>query len=223
MKKLNRYLHEPVNALTHLAGALAALAGTVLLVYLTWEEPQKMVSLLIYGVSTTGLFAASTLFHGVKTSSRVRMRLNRLDHAAIFLVIAGTYTPIAYNVYPAAWRWGVLGVTWSAAAVGVAYKMTSPHIHGFLNRTIYPVLAWAGVVPLMVDRSFLQELPSRALLLLLLGGVIYSVGFLIYYSRRPNPWRHFGHHEIWHLCVLGGSLCHYLFILWHIVPAVRPV
>jgi hemolysin III len=211
---------EPVSTLTHLAGAIAALVGMVWLALLTRDEPGKMLSLIVYGLSMVALFSASSLFHAVILEPAQRMVLNRLDHMAIFLLIAGTYTPIVYNLFPKSWRWAVLGGIWLVALCGMAYKLFSRRIHGFFNASIYPVLSWGGAVPAILAYRVKSVVPLDGVALLFLGGLIYSVGFLIYYRQRPDPWPEvFGHHEIWHLFVLGGSLCHFLFMLFYVVPA----
>lgn len=216
---LGRYLLEPVSALSHIAAAFAALLGTILLLYLSRGQPAKMASLAIYGVSLVLLFAASALLHGVKLPDERRMWLNRLDHVAIFLLIAGTYTPIIYNLMPAGWRWPLLLAIWSLSIAGMAYKLFSSRIHGFLNASVYPILAWAGVVPAILAYRVEPFVPGSGVALLFLGGMIYMLGFAIYYRQWPDPWPDvFGHHEIWHLMVIAGCACHFTFMLFHVVP-----
>jgi hemolysin III len=218
---LERFFYEPWSALTHLVAAVATLPGVLLLVSLTRDEPGKMVSLLIYGVSLFVLFLASFLLHGVKASPGLHLWLNRFDHSAIFILIAGTYTPIVYNLFPSSWRLPLLLLIWFLATIGTLYKLTSARIHGFLNVSIYVVLGWGGAVPLLLSLQLAPVLATEGLRLLLAGGLIYSVGFVIYYRRHPDPWpATFGHHEIWHLFVIAGSLTHYLFMLWYVVPAL---
>ena len=219
MTSLNRYFYEPINTLTHLLGAIASLFGLVLLLILTHNDLPKMLSLLVYGLSMITLYTASSLLHGVKTKPGRRFWLNRLDHMAIFLLIAGTYTPIAYNLFTGWWRWGTLTVVWSVAGFGMAYKLLSHRIHGFVNTSVYLLLSWGICLPIILFSNLLRILPTYGLLLITLGGLIYSIGFIIYYTERPDPWPQvFGHHEIWHLFVIGGSLCHFLFMLLVVVP-----
>ncbi len=220
MPFLERYLREPVNSLTHLAGAVAALAGMLTLIWLTRDEPGKMISMIIYGVSLVALLLASALYHGVSGPAALRGWLNRLDHATIFFLIAGTYTPIVYNLYPAATALPVLALIWIAALIGAGFKIFSRRIHGLINVSIYVILGWGGMLPLLLTTApgTLASLPG--LKWLLIGGLVYSLGFVIYYWRRPDPWPNvFGHHEIWHLFVLTGAFCHFLFILWYVAPA----
>lgn len=214
-------LLEPMSALTHFAGAIGAALGTILLVWLTRQETGKMISLAIYGISMVALYMASTVFHGIRLPEGRRMWLNRLDHSAIFVVIAGTYTPIIYNLFPIDYRWLALATIWLVALGGMVYKLFSPRIHGFINASIYPILAWAGIVPVIFLSQIKPIIPAGGVVLLLLGGLIYMVGFVIYYRRRPDPWPNvFGHHEIWHLFVIVGSFIHYLFMLFYIVPSL---
>ncbi len=217
MKQIIRRLHEPASTLTHVLGGFASLLGTGWLVWLAWGEWPKVWLLLIYGLSMTVMYSASSLLHGVKPRPRLQFQLNRLDHMSIFLVIAGTYTPIVYTFFPENWRWPVLLVVWLAALVGMVYKLISRRIHGFMNASIYLIITWGGVLPLILVGNAYRWLPFDGLRLLLLGGLIYSVGFVVYYRRWPDPWPdQFGHHEIWHLFVLGGSLCHFLFMLRYV-------
>ena len=218
MNWLNSKLYEPVSTLTHVAGAIASLLGWLWLVVLVWSDWQKVITLSIYGLSMAAMYVSSSLLHGVKPRPRLQFQLNRLDHMSIFLVIAGTYTPIVATFFPPVWRWPVLGMVWGTAVLGMLYKLFSRRIHGFFNASIYLIVSWGGVLPLILAGEAARWLPPGGLLLLLLGGLIYSVGFVVYYRQRPDPWPDvFGHHEIWHLFVLGGSLCHFLFMLWYVV------
>jgi hemolysin III len=217
---LKNRLLEPWSSLTHLTGALASLIGTALLVFLTWGDWPKAVPLAIYGASMVVLYATSTLFHGWKLPEERRMWLNRLDHVVIFLLIAGTYTPIVVTFFPEQWRPWVLGIIWLFAVLGMVYKLVARRIHGLINAGIYPVLSWAGVVPAALAYHSRPFLPPGGLGLLLIGGLVYMVGFVVYYFKWPDPWpQTFGHHELWHLFVMGGSLCHFLFMLLFVVPA----
>ncbi len=220
MSRFYHSLYEPVSALTHALGVAAALLGSGWLVWQVWGEWTKVFGLVIYGLGSTAMFLSSTLLHGVKPRPWLHFQLNRLDHMAIFLVIAGTYTPIALTFFPVGWRWPVLLTVWVTAVSGILYKLFSRRIHGFLNASIYLIVSWGGVLPLILAGNAARWLPAAGLLLLLIGGLIYSVGFVVYYREWPDPWPgRFGHHEIWHLFVLGGSLSHFLFMLWHVVPA----
>jgi hemolysin III len=220
LSALERLFLEPVNTITHLFAALLAIPGLGWLLWLTRDEPPKLLSLLIYSLSLLVLFTASALLHGLKVTERWRMWLNRFDHMAIFLLIAGTYTPIVATFFPQQWRPPVLTGVWFVAGTGMIYKLASARIHGFFNVSIYLILGWGGAVPLALALQVAPVIGQAGMSLLFLGGFIYSLGFAVYYWERPNPWPGLlGHHELWHLFVIGGSLCHYLFMLRHVVPA----
>lgn len=223
MPDLDHYLLEPINTITHAVGALASAVGLALLLYLTRDDPPRMVSMLIYGLSLIILFTSSALMHGIKTTDANRMRLNRLDHMAIFLLIGGTYTPIAFNTFAPPWRWLALVMVWIIVVIGMVYKSLSAQIHGRFNTTVYLLLGWGSAIPLVYGTNLFQLMPPNGLLLVFLGGLIFTAGFIVYWLQRPNPWPgRLGYHEIWHLFVLAGSLCHYLFVFAYVVPFERP-
>jgi hemolysin III len=179
-----------------------------------------MISLLVYGLSMIILFTASSLFHGVMLPEARRNWLRRFDHAAIFLLIAGTYTPIIYNLFPLRYRWTVLIGIWLIGLVGILVKLFSHRVYGSFKIAIYPVMAWAGVVPALLVYQIKPVAPLSGLALLLLGGLVFMAGFVVYHWHRPNPWPGvFGHHEIWHFSVIGGCFFHYIFMLHYVVPA----
>ena len=216
---LKQYLLEPISSLIHIAGAAAAVLGSITLIVLTWGETTKMVVLGIFGLSMVILYTVSALFHGIKLAEEKRMWLNRMDHGAIFLLIAGTYTPIVVVLYPSGWRTAIMIVIWLIVLCGIFYKLFSKRIHGLLNASIYPIVSWAGVVPVLLVAQIRDVFTRGAIGLVALGGIIYMVGFFIYFFKKPDPWPDlFGHHEIWHLFVLGGTLCHFIFMILYIVP-----
>ena len=202
-----------------MAGALASIAGFILLTILTWGQTTKVIALGIFGLSLFFLYTMSALYHGIKLPEKKRIWFNKLDHVAIFLLIAGTYTPIVAILFPPVWRTVILVVIWTATALGIIYKIFSKRIHGLINVSLYLIIGWAGAIPAIFLSQLRPVFSSDGFRLILLGGLIYTVGFFIYFKKRPNPWPNvFGHHEIWHLFVLGGSLCHFLFMLFYIVP-----
>jgi len=221
MLNLKDHLIDPTSALTQVVATVAALIGTGVLVELTWNDRPKMISLAIYGTSIVFLFAISALHHSLKLSERKRLHLNRLDHMAIFVLIAGTYTPIAYNLFPINWRWPVLIMVWLLAIVGVLKKATSTQLHGSLTVPLFIVVAWVGVVPGLIAFHEQRVVPLEGLLWLFLGGLLYMFGSAIYHWKWPDPWPGiFGHHDIWHLFVIAASVCFYLFMFWYVVPPI---
>lgn len=221
MPEGNRFhLREPVNSLTHLVGAALAVVGTAVLVSQAVPDPWKTVSFSIYGVSLVLLFTASTLLHALPVAEGAQRRLRVLDHSAIFLLIAGSYTPITLVTLRhdyAGWAWTLFGLVWGFALLGVVFKLAWIGAPRWLSTGLYLMMGWlalVGIVPLV------GALERGGLLWLALGGLFYTVGAVIYGSKRPDPFPGtFGYHEIWHLFVLAGSACHYLLMLLHVLPA----
>lgn len=208
---------EPVNGFTHLGGVVFGVMGLTLLVILTRDEPGKMLSMIVYGMSLILLYSASTAYHLIKASDRVTQWLRRFDHAAIYLLIAGTYTPIAYHYLAGTWRWGMLGVVWLMAVVGVVHKLFFLGGKGrgknYLSTLLYVGMGWMAV---LLAPKILERIPPGAILLIVLGGLTYTGGAIIYALEKPNFHRNFGHHEIWHLFVLGASAFHFMAILVYV-------
>lgn len=199
-------LHAVVFVATVPAGAvLLGAADTAL----------SSVAAAIYAVSLALLFGASSAYHCLGRTVTSQLLLRRLDHASIYVLIAGSYTPLCLLVLPGLWRWSMLAAIWSAAAVGVATKMARFHLSVF-GAVLYVAMGWAALVavPLLVTR-----LAADVLVLLALGGILYTGGAVVLARQRPDPWpRTFGYHEIWHTMVVVAGGCHYAVIL-HIVRA----
>ncbi len=193
---------EPVNGFTHLAGAIFAAFGLVWLLAVAADNSAKMITVLIYGITMIMLYSASAAYHLSYGSPRKILWLRRCDHAAIYLLIAGTYTPVFYNLLDGAWRWGMLALIWSLALTGAIYKLFFMHHAGYLSLLCYIVLGSAGVV---VFPRVVSLLPSGAAAYMVVGCLLYLIGAIIFGLQRPNFNRHFGHHEIWHLFVMGGN------------------
>jgi len=211
---LRRYLKEPVNSLTHMLGAVLSLAGLAVLLVLSWGDPWKVVSFAVYGASGVLLYTASSLLHSINASERTEHALRRLDHAAIFVFIAGCYMPLALiglrPDYPV-WAWVLFGGTWALAAAGVTFKVFWFRAPRWLSTALYLLMGWialAAVYPLIM------VLPPGALLWLMGCGLFYTVGAVFYALRwpliRPGV---FGYHELWHLFVLAGSACHFVLMV----------
>jgi hemolysin III len=202
---------EPVNGFTHLIGVPLGFAGLLWLISLTHEQPDKMLSMIVYGVSIMLLYAASAMFHLVKGSDQLVLILRRIDHAAIYVLIAGTYTPLVYNILSGTWRWGVLGVIWGLALIGIVYKLL--FLRGNRNHislVTYILMGWIGI---LVIPHALPLIEGRVLVFILAGGLAYTIGAVIFALGRPNFHIYFGHHEIWHLFVLAGTTFHFAAVL----------
>lgn len=217
---LFRYLREPVNSLTHFVGILLSVAGLVTLLVLSKGEPWRTVSFAVYGVSLVALYTASTLLHGLKVTPKVERRLRIFDHAAIFGLIAGTYTPITLvTLQPrhAAWGWTLLAMVWGFALLGIVFKIIWIGAPRLLSTGLYLLMGWLSVV---AGVPIVQALPVGGLVWLALGGLFYSVGAVVYGLKKPNFYPTiFGYHELWHLFVLAGSACHFVMMLNYVLPA----
>jgi hemolysin III len=204
-------LREPVNGLTHLGGAIAAFCGQIALLVVSWDVTTKIVSSLIYGISLILLFSASATYHLAKVKPGVQNILRRLDHSAIFVLIAGTYTPFCVIAFTGFWRWGLLSIIWAIAVVGILTKIFIPGMPRWLHTAPYVVMGWIGVV---AAGQVIADLTTWVLVWLLVGGVIYTLGAVIYATKKLDfaPGK-FGYHEVWHVFVLLGALAHFIAVM----------
>jgi len=213
---MSRYFREPVNGLTHLTGAALAVVGLVILLVISQGDLLKQGSLLVYGLSLVILLSASAAYHLVKASPKTIQWLRKLDHSAIFLLIAGTYTPVCLNLLKGFWQWGMLGIIWSIALAGVLMKVFWISAPRGLSAAIYLLMGWLGVIG---GKEILGSLPGGALTWLVAGGIAFTIGAVVYATRifdfAPGV---FGFHEVWHIFVLVGCTCHFLLMLLYIAP-----
>jgi hemolysin III len=209
-------LREPVNGLTHLGAAIAAVCGLAALLIIGRDSPAKQASLLIYGVALILMFTASAAYHLIKARPETAQVLRKLDHSAIYLLIAGTYTPICLHFFTGFWRWGVLAIIWLMALVGIAVKVFVIRAPRWLNAAIYLAMGWLCLAGAKV---MLATMPTGALAWLLLGGILFSVGAIVYVAKRPDFYPGvFGFHEIWHIFVILGCLSHFILVAAYIAP-----
>jgi hemolysin III len=199
---------ELANALSHGAGFLCALAATPLLVVgaVSRGGPADVVGSAVFGATLVMLYLASTCYHLARTP-HLKRRLRRLDHAAIYLLIAGTYTPFTLGVLAGPWGWTLFGLAWGAAAVGIATKLVAGIRYPRVSVSAYLVMGWLVLIAI---RPLWLRMDGAGLLWLVLGGLCYSGGVLFYAARGMR----YGH-LAWHLCVLGGSTCHFFAALWY--------
>ena len=197
---------EIANLVTHAVGLALSIAGLTLLVTFAGlsGDPWRIVSFSIYGGALVVLYASSTLYHGVPNASAKRI-LRRVDHAAIFLLIAGTYTPFVLVLLRGGLGWTMFGIVWALAAFGVAVKLAFTGRFEVLTVLLYLGMGWMGVVAI---RPMLEALDPGGLALLLAGGLAYTVG-VIFYAGSCIPFNH----AIWHVFVIAGSIFHFLAVL----------
>lgn len=207
-------LREPVSGLTHLAGAVAAFfAQSVLLVFAA-NGLEKFASTLIYGLSLVGLFSASAAYHLVNAGPKVTAFLRKIDHAAIYLLIAGTYTPFCVNAFSGFYRWGLLAIVWGIAAAGIAVKLFYMGAPRWLTAGIYVLMGWLCLTAI---GEMTAALTPFTLGWLAAGGIIYTLGAVVYAAKLFDffPGK-FGFHEVWHIFVLLGALAHFVAV-WSVV------
>lgn len=189
------------NVATHGAGLVAAVIGTAVLVVLAalTSDPWKIVAVSVFGASMIALYAASTGYHAA-TSPRLKARLKVVDHAAIYLLIAGTYTPFMLGVLRGGWGWALFGIVWGLAVVGAGFKLVFTGRYNVLSTAIYVAMGWLVVIAF---GPLVRELPGVTVALLVAGGVAYTAGTPLYLAESL---RH--NHAVWHLFVLVGTACH---------------
>lgn len=201
---------EPVNSLTHWGGAILALAGLIALLIVGWGTPVKIISLSIYGISLIAMFSASATYHMVRVRDKALEIFRKVDHAAIYFLIAGTYTPFCVNAFEGFWKWGLLGVVWSLALIGIIVKVFYIRAPRWLNAGIYIVMGWLSV---SAAGQFLVALPAWVLGWLIAGGVMYTLGAVVYITKifnfKPGV---FGFHEMWHIFVLLAATAHFIAV-----------
>jgi hemolysin III len=203
-------IREPFNAISHLIGAAAALTGAGLLIARGWSTPGRTIAFAIYGLSLVVMFGASGLYHAASTRPGTVEILRKIDHSAIYFLIAGTYTPFCVIAFDGAWRWGSLVLIWSLALAGVMVKVFFIRTPRWLNAGLYVAMGWLCV---FAAPELLRRLPPATLGWLLAGGILYTLGALIYTTKKGDFFPGvFGFHEVWHLFVLLGAAAHFIAV-----------
>ena len=206
----NVYRGEKFNSITHLAGTAVAIAGLVVLVVFAslTGDPWKIVSCSIYGVTLITLYTSSSLYHSLR--GEPKKIFQKLDHSAIYLLIAGTYTPFTLVTLRGSWGWSIFGVIWGLAILGIVLDVLNKKKHRIVPVIIYLLMGWLVVGAL---KPLLQALPRAGFAWLLVGGFLYPGG-LVFYGLEKKL-RHA--HGIWHLFVLAGSMSHYFTVLLYVL------
>jgi hemolysin III len=206
---LTSRIREPFNGFSHLGGAITAFFGGIVLLVVGWSGTSRVISIMVYLTSLVSLFTASAVYHLANVKPRIQLIFRKLDHAAIFLLIAGTYTPICVFAFTGFWKWGFLSIIWGIALLGIVIKVMFINAPRWLGTALYLLMGWASVVAFRQ----LGSLPISSLVWLIIGGLTYTFGAVIYATKIFNffPGK-FGFHEIWHLFVIGGALAHFISI-----------
>jgi hemolysin III len=205
-------LEEVANCATHGVGLALSVAGFVALVALAYAygDARHVASCGVYGASLVALYLASTLYHGVR-APRAKQVFQALDHCGIYLLIAGTYTPFTLVTLRGPWGWTLFGLVWGLALAGILFRVLFGTRYRPLAVASYVMLGWLCVVAV---KPILELVPPGALAWIAAGGLTYTAGVFFFAAKRiPH------HHAIWHLFVLGGSICHYVAVLLYVLPA----
>ncbi|PLX99563.1 MAG: hemolysin D [Desulfuromonas sp.] len=202
---------ERFNRISHALAVLIGLLAAAWLIVAASQsgDPYRIVGSVVFGVSLVSFYTVSTLYHSVR-SDRLRLLFRKLDHVGIYLLIAGTYTPITLVTLRDGRGWMLFGIVWTLALAGIVFKAFMVQRIPFLAPVLYIALGWIIVIDL---EGLLEGMPRKGVEWLVAGGVTYTVG-IVFYAINKIP----HHHGIWHLFVIGGSLCHYLCILWYVIP-----
>jgi len=205
---------ELANAITHGIGLILSLAGfAVLLVFAILRGgPLQIVSCAVYGTTLVCVYAASTLYHTLSWP-RARRALKIFDHCAIYLLIAGTYTPFTLVSLRGGWGWSLFAIVWALAMAGIVFKFWFIDHFKILSTALYLAMGWIALIAI---RPLLTSIPAHGIYWLFAGGLLYSIGVGFFAARGLR----FGH-AIWHLFVIAGSACHYFAVLFYIILRYR--
>jgi hemolysin III len=209
---------ERANTATHLAAACLALVGSGLLITQAGvqADPIKIVAVSIYCFTLLSLFTFSALHHGIDGSPQLNELLRTFDYISVFLLIPGTMTPLVLVLFLNPYGIALLGASWAIAAAGIVLRSVWQRLPKYVTNTLYITLGWVTVLLLGAGNS----LPLGALILIAAGGVVYSVGFVIFVIEKPNPWPGvFGFHELWHVLVVIAAALHFVAIYLYVLPA----
>jgi hemolysin III len=203
---------EIANSVTHGFGLVLAVAGLIALLFFAFRDGSAwhVASCAVFGIALVLLYAASTLYHSLRTP-RLKHILKILDHCAIYLLIAGTYTPFTLIHMKGGWGYALCAVVWGLSLVGIVFKIFFIDSFKAASTLLYVLLGWSAVVAI---KPLTEMLPSGAILWLLAGGLFYTVGVLFFVCKRI-PYSH----TIWHVFVMGGSVCHYLAVVFYVLPS----
>lgn len=199
---------EIANSISHGLALVLAVAALPVLVLSAAKigNTRFTIGVVVFGVTIVFLYLASTLYHSL-THERAKQFFRKVDHCAIFLLIAGSYTPFTLGVLRGPWGWTLLVIVWSLAVAGIAMKLVAGHRHLWLSIVLYLVMGWLAVVAV---KPILTLVPLPGILLILAGGIAYSGGLAFFAAQRLRY-----NHFIWHLFVMAGTICHYFAVLWY--------
>lgn len=206
---MTRRTQESFNFYSHLVGVIAAIVGTAYLIYTVRSSTAHVALSIVYGFSVILLFSASATYHALKQKEDEISIWRKLDHIAIFFMIAGTYTPICYVYLSGWWKWSIITIQWGLVIVGLFLKFFYLKAPRYFNTFIYLFMGWIGIMPI---KKLLTAMPPIAVFYLFAGGLSFTVGATLYAIKKPGFPSGIGFHEIFHLFVLLGGVFHYLLV-----------
>ena len=200
---------EIISCYSHLAGAFAAVAGTVCLIHAAPPSAGHIAVSVVYGFSVIMLFLASASYHALKQNENEMSLWRKIDHSAIFFMIAGTYTPVCYVYLSGHWKWSIILIQWSLVIAGIFLKFFYLKAPRYFSTIVYLLMGWIGIVAI---KEFLTAMPPIAVFYLFAGGLSFTVGAVFYAIKKPARESGFGFHEIFHLFVILGGIFHFLLV-----------
>lgn len=217
IKKFKKAM-DPVSSETHFIGAVLsviALLGMIIIGLIKQASELTLVSVIIFGVSSIALYTASWVYHYYNASedNKIKLILRKLDHSMIYVLIAGTYTPVALNFLDAPHNYYFTIVIWSIAILGIVVKLFWLNAPRFVSTLFYLLMGWA----LVFDFPAFYNVPLGCFILIAIGGISYSIGAIVYIVEKPNWFASFGFHELFHIFVMLGSLFHFIAIYIYVL------
>lgn len=210
-RRIQTFSEEMANSITHGIGAALSVVALISMVMYTAStgDTYRIVGAAVFGVTMVVLYLASTLYHSFHWTP-AHQALRKFDHCAIYLLIAGTYTPFTLVSLKGVWGWSLFGVVWALAVTGVIFKLFFIHRFEIMSVVVYVAMGWLGA---LAFRPTLEALSGGGMMWLVAGGLCYTAG-VVFYAWRQLPY----HHTVWHLFVMGGTFCHYWAVQFYVLP-----
>lgn len=215
LKKINQF-RDPMSGLTHFIGAVLALLALIYLLSQSIGQKDLVysISYTVFGLGMIALYAASTTYHWINASDKTIKLFRKIDHIMIFVFIAATYTPVCLITLKSSWGYEILIAVWSIALFGLFKKIFWIDAPRFLSTAIYILMGWFIILAI---GPLIDLMPKEGLFWMIIGGVMYTIGGIIYGIKKPNPWPdYFGFHEIFHVFVMLGSFSHFIVIAFYL-------
>ena len=214
---MRQKFREPVSGFSHMVGVLLSILGLIILAVnsAAGGRTRHLVTFLIFGISLILLYTASTVYHLITASEKAIRTLRRVDHSMIYVLIAGTYTPVCLIALRGSLGWGLFIAVWAMAVLGILLKLLWMDAPRWLYTSFYVFMGWISII---VIAPLTKVIPTGGILWLFAGGLLYTLGAVIYAAKWPRiKSKIFGFHEIFHVFVLAGSFCHYWMMLRYIM------